>query len=95
MPIPPLNLTWPVKITTFAFVKNKVTVASNTLSVPMPIPIGNAQFLLQDNFVLKLIFPYSLDVLTAAAMAKIDTNCDSDFLGIDGIGLTCTAATNR
>ena len=59
----------------------------------MPIPIGNAQFLLQDNFV--LIFPYSLDVLTAAAMAKIDTNCDSDFLGIDGIGLTCTAATNR
>jgi len=38
---------------------------------------------------------YSLDVLTAAAMAKIDTNCDSDFLGIDGIGLTCTAATNR
>ena len=52
-------------------------------------------FLFNVNFVLKLIFPYSLDVLTAAAMAKIDTNCDSDFLGIDGIGLTCTAATNR
>ena len=50
-------------------------------------------FLFNVNFV--LIFPYSLDVLTAAAMAKIDTNCDSDFLGIDGIGLTCTAATNR
>jgi len=36
---------------------------------------------------------YTLDN-TPATMAEIDTRCTGDFLGIDGVGMTCTGATN-
>jgi len=36
---------------------------------------------------------YTLDA--DIAMAKTDTNCSDDFLGIDGIGMTCNSAPGR